>query len=98
MLSDYKTICLFLLILTGLENEDFWTSGHFLAYDFGPGMWTWTSEGRPLSYSNWDPLAPNYNGFCLQLWGSQNRGLKWDDDGCTVEKNLICELQVYRSR
>ncbi|EJY57928.1 AAEL011612-PA [Aedes aegypti] len=80
----------------GLAAEHFWTSGTDLAEE---GSFFWISNGRPLSFTNWNAGEPNNfryeNGeeeHCLELWNRDGKGLKWNDTPCSFETYFICEV------
>ncbi|XP_053663527.1 C-type lectin 37Db-like [Anopheles marshallii] len=80
----------------GLATEHFWTSGTDLAEE---GSFFWVSNGRPLSFTNWNAGEPNNfryeNGeeeHCLELWNRDGKGLKWNDTPCSFETYFICEV------
>ncbi|XP_058457353.1 uncharacterized protein LOC131434549 [Malaya genurostris] len=80
----------------GLATEHFWTSGTDLAEE---GSFFWISNGRPLSFTNWNAGEPNNfryeNGeeeHCLELWNRDGKGLKWNDTPCSFETYFICEV------
>ncbi|XP_035787112.1 C-type lectin 37Db-like isoform X1 [Anopheles albimanus] len=80
----------------GLATEHFWTSGTDLAEE---GNFFWISNGRPLSFTNWNAGEPNNfryeNGeeeHCLELWNRDGKGLKWNDTPCSFETYFICEI------
>ncbi|KAB0790751.1 hypothetical protein PPYR_15656 [Photinus pyralis] len=81
----------------GLGNEHFWTSGTDLADE---GKFFWMSNGRPLTFTNWNAGEPNNfvyeNGEeenCLELWNRDGKGLKWNDSPCSFETFFVCEIQ-----
>uniref|UniRef100_A0A182PGF1 C-type lectin domain-containing protein n=1 Tax=Anopheles epiroticus TaxID=199890 RepID=A0A182PGF1_9DIPT len=93
----------------GLATEHFWTSGTDLAEE---GSFFWVSNGRPLSFTNWNAGEPNNfryeNGeeeHCLELWNRDGKGLKWNDTPCSFETMkiflfaiLIASLAVAHSK
>ncbi|KAL4711449.1 hypothetical protein ACJJTC_005573 [Scirpophaga incertulas] len=83
---------------SGLGHEHFWTSGTDLAEE---GNFYWMSNGRPLTYVNWNSGEPNNfryeNGEeenCLELWNRDGKGLKWNDSPCSFETYFICEVRA----
>lgn len=80
----------------GMEEEHFWTSGADQAEE---GSFFWMSNGKPISYENWNSGEPNNfrydNGeeeHCLELWNRDGNGLRWNDTPCSFETYFICEM------
>ncbi|XP_046396795.1 C-type lectin 37Db isoform X2 [Ischnura elegans] len=81
----------------GLGLEHFWTSGTDQGEE---GTFFWLSNGRPVTYTNWNAGEPNNfryeNGeeeHCLELWNRDGKGLKWNDTPCSFETYFVCEVQ-----
>ncbi|XP_071454358.1 C-type lectin 37Db isoform X1 [Hetaerina americana] len=81
----------------GLGLEHFWTSGTDQGEE---GVFFWLSNGRPVTYTNWNAGEPNNfryeNGeeeHCLELWNRDGKGLKWNDTPCSFETFFVCEVQ-----
>jgi len=80
----------------GMGEEHFWTSGADQAEE---GSFFWMSNGKPITYANWNSGEPNNfrydNGeeeHCLELWDRDGDGLRWNDTPCSFETYFICEL------
>lgn len=87
----------FIIHISGLGNEHFWTSGTDLADE---GNFFWMANGRPITFTNWNAGEPNNfryeNGEeenCLELWNRDGKGLKWNDTPCSFETYFVCEVQ-----
>ena len=55
------------------------------------GNFVWSSDGRPLSYTNWSPVEPNSNTAdddCIVMIYS---GGRWADFGCLAERQFLCK-------
>ncbi|XP_030852521.1 uncharacterized protein LOC105437893 [Strongylocentrotus purpuratus] len=66
------------------------------------GQFRWL-DGTPVIYDGWAQGQPDNGGGgqdCACLWSSRNNDIhgQWDDDGCTVDRNLICQKGIYNFR
>ena len=59
-------------------------------------QWTWV-DGTDLSYSKWDQgqpdhweTAPGVSEACVEMY--QDAEGKWNDAGCHIIKEYVCEL------
>ncbi|KAJ8942132.1 hypothetical protein NQ314_010149 [Rhamnusium bicolor] len=87
----FKLLTWYLIIL-GVSNDHFWTSGLRLP---NGTQWIWMSTGRPMVYTNWSPGEPedakDYDEKCVELRMTDGK-LKWNDVNCTRQLYFICEI------
>ncbi|KAJ8975403.1 hypothetical protein NQ317_001943 [Molorchus minor] len=78
--------------LEKLGKHSFWTSGSKLSDE---NNWSWMSTGNPITYINWYPGEPNNvkddKEDCIEMRSLDDKGLKWNDAGCSNRFNFICE-------
>ena len=58
------------------------------------GSFVWSSDGRPLNYTNWSPVEPNSytaNDDCIVMIYP---GGRWADFGCLLEKQFLCKKSL----
>ena len=65
-----------------------------------PSYWFWTGvikennqwiydDGQQVTFVNWYPGEPNYDGNCVYAWSLQ--ALQWYDDSCNDHRWVLCE-------
>ena len=55
------------------------------------GDFRYASDGKPLTYTNWNPGQPDDSGNnedCVLLWNKYE--FKWNDAPCSLKRSFIC--------
>ena len=50
----------------------------------------WITGEPRAGYSSWSPGEPNGSGTCVRMKAG---GVQWADDGCTDQRDAICERE-----
>ena len=74
----------------GIQGNDIWIGIDDISLE---GTYTYASDGKSLTYTNWNIGQPNNSGNnedCVFLLNQHE--LKWGDAPCSTKKFFICEL------
>nr|XP_023014521.1 macrophage mannose receptor 1-like [Leptinotarsa decemlineata] len=89
ILSEDENNRIYKYIRDTLVGTSFWSSGTKLIDDKN---WYWLPTGKKVEYTNWLPGFPdNKEEKCIQLIQQRDKGLMWNDLGCTGQLNFICQ-------
>ena len=69
----------------------FWIGGN----DFGmEGLFVWSSDDRPLDFTNWSPVEPNSYSADDNCIAVVYPGGEWVDFGCSNLSSFLCKKTV----